>query len=181
MQTFLPYPDFVQTSKVLDNKRLGKQRVEALQILQVLAIGPYQMLINYRQDNTPVWESCNLEEFNESKKNKTPTVRKTPWYNHPAVQMWRGYDRSLVEYGFNICNEWSARGFRDTCYPKFRSIECNIEHLPVVIPYWIGDNNFHCSHQSNLIRKLPEYYTKYFPGTPNNLAYIWPSKDLIVC
>lgn len=37
IQTFLPYPDFVQTAKCLDNKRLGKQRVEAYQILRVLA------------------------------------------------------------------------------------------------------------------------------------------------
>ena len=36
MQTFLPYPDFERSAKVLDNKRLGKQRVEVLQILNVL-------------------------------------------------------------------------------------------------------------------------------------------------
>lgn len=36
MQTFLPYPNFVRSAKVLDNKRLGKQRVECLQILKVL-------------------------------------------------------------------------------------------------------------------------------------------------
>lgn len=37
MQTFLPYADFNQTASVLDYKRLGKQRVEAYQILRVLA------------------------------------------------------------------------------------------------------------------------------------------------
>lgn len=36
MQTFLPYPSFVESARVLDNKRLGKQRVEAWQILQIL-------------------------------------------------------------------------------------------------------------------------------------------------
>ena len=36
MQTFLPYPDFIDTTKILDNKRLGKQRVEAFQILKAL-------------------------------------------------------------------------------------------------------------------------------------------------
>ncbi len=30
VQTFLPYPDFCGTALVLDRKRLGKQRVEAL-------------------------------------------------------------------------------------------------------------------------------------------------------
>lgn len=39
MQTFLPYPDFIHTARVLDDRRLGKQRVEALQILKALVYG----------------------------------------------------------------------------------------------------------------------------------------------
>ena len=37
MQTFLPYASFQKSAACLDSKRLGKQRVEALQILNVLA------------------------------------------------------------------------------------------------------------------------------------------------
>jgi len=37
MQTFLPYADFSKSAACLDNKRLGKQRVEAMQILNILA------------------------------------------------------------------------------------------------------------------------------------------------
>ena len=36
MQTFLPYANFAQTASVLDDKRLGKQRVETLQIMTAL-------------------------------------------------------------------------------------------------------------------------------------------------
>jgi hypothetical protein len=36
MQTFLPYPDFVKSAASLDMKRLGKQRVEVLQLLNSL-------------------------------------------------------------------------------------------------------------------------------------------------
>lgn len=36
MQTFLPYPDFELSARFLDRQRLGKQRVEAWQILNVL-------------------------------------------------------------------------------------------------------------------------------------------------
>lgn len=36
MQTFLPYISFSSTASVLDDKRLGKQRVEASQILDLL-------------------------------------------------------------------------------------------------------------------------------------------------
>lgn len=36
VNTFLPYANFAKCAKVLDNKRLGKQRVEAKQILNIL-------------------------------------------------------------------------------------------------------------------------------------------------
>ena len=36
MQTFLPYPNFRKSAEVLDYRRLGKQRVEAMQILNIL-------------------------------------------------------------------------------------------------------------------------------------------------
>jgi hypothetical protein len=36
MQTFLPYPDFEKTVKCLDWRRLGKQRVEAMQIHNII-------------------------------------------------------------------------------------------------------------------------------------------------
>lgn len=41
MQTFLPYPDFAASAAVLDQARLGKQRVETLQILRALVIPDY--------------------------------------------------------------------------------------------------------------------------------------------
>jgi hypothetical protein len=36
VQTFLPYPDFKKSVQVLDYKRLGKQRVETFQVLNIL-------------------------------------------------------------------------------------------------------------------------------------------------
>lgn len=36
MQTFLPYPNVKKSLKVLDSRRLGKQRVEAYQILNII-------------------------------------------------------------------------------------------------------------------------------------------------
>ena len=36
MQTFLPYPDIKKSLRCLDSKRLGKQRVEAYQILNII-------------------------------------------------------------------------------------------------------------------------------------------------
>lgn len=39
MQTFLPYPDFKKSLQVLDSRRLGKQRVEAYQIIRAIKYG----------------------------------------------------------------------------------------------------------------------------------------------
>lgn len=40
LNTFLPYPDFEGSVKCLDNRRLGKQRVEAWQILRIVQASP---------------------------------------------------------------------------------------------------------------------------------------------
>ena len=36
MQTFLPYADFERSARALDAKRLGKQRVETIQVVRAL-------------------------------------------------------------------------------------------------------------------------------------------------
>ena len=41
MQTFLPYADFKRSAESLDNKRLGKQRVEAMQIYKACVLDDY--------------------------------------------------------------------------------------------------------------------------------------------
>ena len=41
VQTFLPYPDFAASAAVLDYRRLGKQRVEALQVLRAVTRAVY--------------------------------------------------------------------------------------------------------------------------------------------
>jgi hypothetical protein len=35
---------------------------------------------------------------------------------------------------------------------------------------------FYIAHQSNLIRKKPEFYIPIFGNIPDNLEYIWPTK-----
>jgi hypothetical protein len=137
LQTFLPYPSFSQSALVLDYRRLGKQRSEALQILRTL------LGITHG------------------------------WKNHPAVKMWRGYEYRLAEYGFSICAEWVRKGYKDTCAEKIYELTKNIEVGPY--PDWLGLPEFHLSHQSNLIRKKPEFYRSIFgENIPNNLPYIWP-------
>lgn len=41
MQTFLTYASFRRTARVLDERRLGKHRAEALQVMRALRIEGY--------------------------------------------------------------------------------------------------------------------------------------------
>jgi hypothetical protein len=41
VQTFLPFADFPESARVLDSARLGKQRVEALQVLRAIVMPTY--------------------------------------------------------------------------------------------------------------------------------------------
>jgi ribosomal protein L37AE/L43A len=172
MQTFLPYSHYSLSAKVLDVKRLGKQRVEALQILQVLSKGKYYC---------PECKKT-VTHFNEHKTGyhcydcEMP-LKMTAWYNHPAVQMWKGYERGLLLYLQEMCAEWVGRGYNDTCWEKAQQIV--FKNGPILLPDWIGNETFHKSHQSNLLRKNPEHYGQYFFGVPDDLPYVWPSKQKI--
>jgi hypothetical protein len=105
------------------------------------------------------------------------TEGKKGWHNHPIVKMWKEYPDALLVYGIAICAEWQNRGYKDTMLARFDTIlagrismglSINIKH-----PRWLGDADFHLSHQSNLVRKNPVYYRKYFPDVPDNLSYVW--------
>lgn len=142
MQTFLPYEDFDLTAECLDMRRLGKQRVECLQILKVL--------------------------HGETK----------GWQNHPAVKMWRGYEACLAIYGMAICQEWIERGYKDTCMKKIEDYYVYSGQLKVKYPPFLGNIDFHNSHKSNLLRKMPEHYGLLGWNIPDDLPYVWGMEDL---
>jgi len=137
LQTFLPYENFGLCAQCLDRLRLGKQRVEAWQILE--------RCLDLKVDR---------------------------WSNHPAVRMWRGHEEQLCLYGLHCCESWRKRGYNDAMTERFN------EALEWVLgterPPWLGDRDFHMSHRSNLVRKLPEHYRKFFGDIPNDLPYVWP-------
>jgi hypothetical protein len=58
MQTFLPYSDFMWSAKCLDRQRLGKQRVEAFQILKALTNPIYGW---QSHPAVRMWRGCSLE------------------------------------------------------------------------------------------------------------------------
>ncbi|MFH9574572.1 MSMEG_6728 family protein [Streptomyces sp. NPDC017454] len=152
MQTFLPHPGFRESALTLDRRRLGKQRVEALQVLRGLTVPGYG------------------------------------WRRHPAVRMWTGYEEALVRYGLEVCRVWRERGHQDSCAASLVSglAVCRpgepVRDQPELahaeeLPPWLGDDAFHRSHRSALVRKEPEVYAELFPGVPDDLPYVWPASD----
>lgn len=133
MQTFLPYPSFYDVAHTLDDKRLGKQRVEGLQIINVIT--------------TPNYVGG--------------------WMNHPAVNMWRGYEDALKMYTNCVIVEWIRRGYQNT-------MQLYEISSPIVLPWWLGDERVHSSHKSNLLRKYPEYYSQFDWEVSAELPYFWP-------
>jgi len=134
VQTFLPYPDLAASARALDDRRLGKQRSEALTILRSLS------------------------------------GRVKGWRHHPAVLMWRGYEKALKLY-MNACiEEWVRRGFRNSM--RKAPVRGRVKYPP-----WFGDERFHACHRSNLLRKDPEFYGRYGWKEPADMAYHWPVKD----
>ena len=97
---------------------------------------------------------------------------KKGWYFHPAVRMWRGHEAWLASYGREICTEWRSRGYQDAQLEYFQEAMRRFPWSPY--PSWLGDERFHLSHRSNLLRKKPEHYRVLWPNDPDDLPYIWP-------
>jgi hypothetical protein len=87
--------------------------------------------------------------------------------------MWRGYEGALSQYGAISCRLWVLKyNYRDTLLPYFEDLEK--EYGDCTKPIWWGDARVHISHQSNLVRKDPDWYKPQFRFVPDNLPYFWP-------
>jgi hypothetical protein len=144
VQTFLPYPDFVATAGVLDRRRLGNQRSEALVILRVCRLPTYG------------WQNH-------------PAVRMWRGYEEALISYgvaicdrWTtlGY-RDTVKAKLLVHAVEEARTQAQLASQRR-------------LPPWLGDVRFHRSHQSALLRKDPGWYRQYFPDVPDDLPYVWP-------
>lgn len=82
-QTFMPYASFQKSAKCLDWRRLGKQRVEAQQILDALLGNP------------------------------TKAGKVSPWRNRPLTNCWRGYENALRHYINCMIKEWVWRKYNN--------------------------------------------------------------------
>ena len=148
MQTFLPYPDFERSARVLDARRLGKQRVECLQVLRGLTVPTY----GWRHHPAVHMWRGHLEALGR--------------YTLVVCGVWVEPGRA-DSVAATFTDELAAAGVDE--------VRTQDELTAAgALPSWLGDPGLHRSHQSALLRKDPVLYGPPFPGVPDDLPYVWP-------
>ena len=151
MQTFLPYADFERSARSLDLKRLGKQRVECIQVLRGLTRSDY----GWRHHPAVLMWKGHEEALGR--------------YGFTMCQVW-------TERGFaDTCASTIGADLREA---GVHTVRTQPELAAVgALPSWLGAPEFHRSHQSALVRKDPEHYRPLFPDVPDDLEYWWPVRQ----
>jgi hypothetical protein len=151
VQTFLPYADFERSARSLDQKRLGKQRVETIQVVRALTWSGYGWA------NHPavlMWKG-----FEEA----------LGRYGFACCDAW-------VALGFgDTCAVTIAEDLRTAGVDTVRT-QPELAAADA-LPSWLGDEALHRSHQSSLLRKDPDHYQPLFPDVPDDLPYVWPVRS----
>lgn len=151
MQTFVPYANFHRTAQVLDDKRLGKQRVETIQIVRALTTIGYGWA---HHPATLMWKG-----YEEA----------LGRYGLTCCEVW-------VERGFR--DTCAATISADLAVAGVGAIRTQSDLAGAdALPPWLGDQAVLLSHQSALVRKDPGFYQAQFPGVPADLPYIWPVRS----
>lgn len=152
MQTFLPYPDFAASAVVLDGRRLGKQRVEALQVLRAITVPGYGWR---HHPAVAMWRG--YEEALGA-------------YGTAVCREWcrRG--------GADTCDLKIRHELAGLGIAHVRD-QTELERAGQ-LPPWLGDDDFHRSHRSSLLGKDPETYGPVFTDVAPDLPYVWPTKRL---
>lgn len=151
MQTFVPYADFERTARVLDDRRLGKQRVEALQIVRALTWPGYGWASH---PAVLMWKS-----YEEA----------LGRYGLTCCEVW-------TERGFgDTCAATIVADLRAAGVHRIRSQAAL--RAAGRLPPWLDDEAVLASHRAALVRKEPETYRPRFPDTDPSLPYVWPVRS----
>lgn len=148
--------------KYLDMKRLGKQRVEAAQIISILEY---------------------YDEHGELPDNG--------WANHKVTKMWMGHTKALKMYFNYTVKYWIERGYKNT-YEFYEDVDCEIikcrfdgrtavfekEATSETFPLWFSFPPIHYAYRAALYMKDPEFYADFVSKKVRpyiGRGYLWPS------
>ena len=106
MQTFLPYPDLKKSLQTLDYRRLGKQRVEAYQIIRTIKSGggwqnhPAVKMWRGHINALKLYYNLSLEEWiNRGYKN---SLEKMPIHGRIVYPPWFGDEKFHAAHRSNL-------------------------------------------------------------------------------
>ncbi|KAL0236925.1 hypothetical protein PCE1_000322 [Barthelona sp. PCE] len=177
---------------MLDNRRLGKQRVEAMQIINSHRTMKrlFQTWVqNNELDN--IIQQCKVREprnssihVNKSKigdltnnqwrglPQRIKLDNSIGWAHHPMVLMTRN-DATFVKIYYNAClNVWISRGKQNNMS------YCVIDEEKISLPVWFGNLEFHRRHQLKLQEKDKFYNNVFDPiGEEEVPEYLWWDED----
>ena len=141
VNTFLPFPDFRLSARVLDWKRLGKQRVEAMQIVNMLS-GTATKTGWKNHPAVHAWKD-NLDALK--------------LYHNAIVKEWiaRGYVNNMVlyevdesnvkmpwwfgTYSFHISHQSNLMRKDENYYKEYFDLKKDQYNLPYVWPSKVSD------------------------------------------
>ena len=136
---------------MLDQRRLGKQRVEALQVLRGLTTQDYG------------WRHH-------------PAVLMWRGYEEALGSYGVTVCRAWFVRGFADTCELKLREELDRIGVAAPRPQPELAAVGA-LPPWLGDPALHRSHQSSLLRKDPAHYRPLFPEVPDDLRYVWPVRS----
>ena len=154
MQTFTPYSSFEASARALDTKRLGKQRVEVIQIVRALTVPGYG------------WASH-------------PAVLMWKGYEEALGRYGLTMCDVWGELGFgDTCAATIAEDLRKVGIETIRTYE--ELRAAGALPDWLFTDEVQRSHRSSLVRKDPDHYRPLFPDVPDDIEYHWPVRSPVV-
>ena len=176
MKTFVPFsgstPEegILRSLLCLDDKRLGKQRVETYQIWKMVRGLPF--------DNT-------------KRPANHASLQPMAWSRHPAVAQWMGYADALALYLLVSLRLWGGRLSPNTGRPySNEGMQGNVDRWRIeftekepgvrvtfantAFPPWWGDVRIHDSDKAILYRKDKNYYAAFRPYALVYEQYCWP-------
>lgn len=149
MQTFVPHgSDFTGNAMVLDRQRLGKQRVEGMQIINDL--------LGYSSG----WSNH-------------PAVKMWKGYEQALVKYTLEICKVWTSLGYK---DTCAVKILEKCADS-KLLTPNVVWSEIELPEWLDDPEVMESHKSNLLRKLPSHYGQYWPEVSPDLPYKWPTPN----
>lgn len=164
VNTFITSESLVECAKNLDSMRLGKQRVEAYQIINTI-------------EGADGWEHHPVVSM---WRGHTDALK--IYFNH-IVREWidRGYVNNMKLYDVDETQACYYETYFDWDTLLTTVKKPKLTKKSILFPIWFNWEPFILSHKASLLRKNPEFYAVKFISTPSldqflGRGYIWPSK-----